>query len=344
MINKLFFLLALTLVFIGCRTQRIEVYFDVPFELQDTASYNKFFDRFENHISNYTYFIDAGHGGEDRRSVGPRKLAVEADVNLSVALYLKNFLEEAGAKVYMTRTADSTVSLSERSRLANQSSADFFISIHHNAPGRANDNWTNYTSTFYHAQETDYEYEPMERDLARYIQRDLAYAMRNSGGTGSFDGTYSDYIIFPKRGFAVLRETNIPAVLVEGGFWTHHIEELRLIDTTFNKIQAWGIFRGIARYVSNSIPRIEHIKTIATDDSTAVKFKVNDVIKIDSNSITVFVDSVKQNNFLFEPKKNELILNFNNVEINSPLIKIFLKNINNNHSFPFEETIHLLNN
>ncbi len=87
------------------------------------------------------------------------------------------------------------------------------------------DNWTDYTSTYYHGFDTDYVYEPSERDIARYIQRDLSYAMRNAGGPGSFDGTYSDYAIYPGEGFAVLRNTVIPAVLVECGFHTNTHEE-----------------------------------------------------------------------------------------------------------------------
>ena len=170
---------------------------------------------------------------------------------------LRDFLREAGVKVIMSRDKDITVDLKERSYMADRSGAELFISIHHNAPGRDGDRGINYTSTYYHAKETDYEYEPSERDIAKYIQRDLAYAMRNSGGLGSFDGTYSDYWIYPGAGFSVLRVTKIPSILVECGFFTNLHEERRLALDEFNRIQAWGIFRGIASYYSAGIPKIE---------------------------------------------------------------------------------------
>ena len=118
------------------------------------------------------------------------------DPGYEASLSLKKYLEEAGAKVIISRTKDTTIALADRSILANNSGAEIFVSIHHNAPGKTEDDYTNYTSSYYHAKETDYEYEPCNHNIARYIERDLSYVMRNSGGLGSFDGTYSDYNIY----------------------------------------------------------------------------------------------------------------------------------------------------
>jgi hypothetical protein len=239
----------------------------------------------------------------------------------------------------MSRLKDETVDLRKRYNMANKSGADIFISIHHNAPGGEGDNWTNYTSTYYHATEKDYVYEPCERDLARFIQRDLSYAMRNSGGPGSFDGTYSDYSIYPGEGFAVLRLAEIPAVLVECGFHTNTHEEKRLVMDEFNRIQAWGIFRGLCRYFYNGIPQIELIEPRfpVKDGNISFEFRLSDSSGIDSSSIKVLFDSLHINNFTFI--NNILKAGVDSVKTGDHVIRVIAANKNGNHTFPFQRNI-----
>ncbi len=239
---------------VGCTSSK-ETYFEIPYDLKTPQNESEFILKYSPYLNGKKIFIDPGHGGSDRRNKGYENTTVEADLNLRVALALKDYLIKAGAQVELSRVSDTTVDLKDRSKLANNSGADIFIGIHHNAPGRSDDDWTNYTSTYYHAYPEDYEYEPCSHDIARYIQRDLAYAMRNSGGLGSFDGTYSDYNIYPGQGFSVLRLTKIPAILVECGFNTYPYEAMRLVKNDFNKIEAWGIFRGLCRYFRAGIPQ-----------------------------------------------------------------------------------------
>ncbi len=262
-------------------------------------------------------------------------------MNLRVALYLRSFLQRAGAVVLMSRVTDQTVDLKERSKMANESSADLFISIHHNAPPKEEDDYTNYTSTYYHAKESNYEYEPCERDMARYVERDLSYAMRNSGGPGSFDGTYSDYNIYPGEGFSVLRETKIPAILVECGFHTHHLEEKLLTIDEFNKIEGWGIFRGLCRYFKAGIPSIKPLFSDSTfgRGDLNLQFSLQDSSGIDSASIVTEFDSVKTLAYTFYPETNILSLNLNDVEPGIHEIRIIAANKNGNHNFPFRNQI-----
>ena len=264
------------LILIGCSADI--TYYEIPIEFKNPQKKKEFLNTYSKFLLGKKIFLDPGHGGEDRSSIGPQKLTVEADANLNVALALRDFLQEAGVEVVMSREIDKSVGLKERSYMADGSGAEIFISIHHNAPGSDSETWINYTSTYYHAKETDYEYEPSERDFAKYVQRDLAYAMRNSGGLGSFDGTYSDYWIYPGAGFSVLRVTKIPSILVECGFFTNPHEERRLATDEFNKIQAWGIFRGVARYYSAGIPQIEYamIDTNFIQSNFELKFSVKD--------------------------------------------------------------------
>lgn len=327
------------LFLIGCSADI--TYYEIPIEFKNPQKKKEFLNTYSKFLLEKKIFLDPGHGGEDRNNIGPQKLTVEADANLNVAFALRDFLCEAGAEVVMSREIDKTVGLKERSYLADGSGAEIFISIHHNAPGSDSETWINYTSTYYHAKETDYEYEPSERDLAKYVQRDLAYAMRNSGGLGSFDGTYSDYWIYPGAGFSVLRVTKIPSILVECGFFTNPHEERRLAIDEFNKIQAWGIFRGIARYYSTGIPKIEYAMsdTDFNQSNFELKFSIKDSTGINTESIQVYFDSLKTQNFTYDDISGELSFPLQNVSNGEHVVRILAANKNGNHAFPLHHTI-----
>lgn len=316
-------------------------YYELPIEFKNPQKKQNFLDSYKKYLAGKKVFLDPGHGGEDRRSIGPQKLAVEADANLHVALALRKFLEEADVKVIMSRDKDMTVDLKERSYMADSSGAEIFISIHHNAPGSGGDEGINYTSTYYHALESDYEYEPCERDLARFIQRDLAYAMKNSGGLGSFDGTYSDYWIYPDAGFSVLRVTKIPSILIECGFFTNPHEERRLAIAEFNNIQAWGIFRGLARYYAAGIPVIELAANGNNlyEDTEQYKFIITDSTGINSETIRAYVDSIKTQNFIFDEQNGILTFPLTDLSVGEHSIRIIAANKNGNHALPFHQKI-----
>ena len=192
--------------------------------------------------------LDPGHGGQAHLlnyKRGPTGLR-EAEVNLRVALHLREFLKEAGAIVFMTRTDDSFVSIPDRSELANKNVVDFFISLHHNW---FSDPKTNYTSTWYHQDADDSR---ASLDLARYVQQSVADALRLPQFTPT--GLYSDRLVIPS-GFGVLRQTKGPAILVEASFYSNPEEEQRLKKESYNKREAYGYFIGIARYVAAGFPK-----------------------------------------------------------------------------------------
>ncbi len=336
---KYFYIIAVSLLFFAGCSPKPEIYFETPRELADEVLKTKFIEIYSPYLKNIIFFIDPGHGGEDRRNKGSKGLAIEADVNLRVGLALRSFIRLTGAKVIMSRDKDTTVALKDRSLLANKSGADIFISIHSNAPGQEGDNSTNFTSTYYHATESDYEYEPMERDLAKYIQRDLAYAMRNSGGPGSFDGTYSDYHIYPKQGFSVLRLTTIPSVLIEAGFHTSSWEEPRLASEDFNRVEAWGIFKGLCRYFKAGIPKISFKEETFKGKKQLVTYSIFDSTAIDTRSIKVFVDSTESNDYTFNDKEKTITVEFPKLVNEEKSIKIIAANKNGNFAFPFNDIV-----
>ena len=194
--------------------------------------------------------LDPGHGGQaylpgyKRGPTGVR----EAEVNLRVALYLREFLEGSGAIVVMTREDDSFVGLRQRCEIANEAGCDLFISMHHNASSREE---ANYTSTWYHFTP---DYRPASMDLARYLQAGVSDALRLPEYPPT--GLYSDQLMY-KSGFGVLRNIEMPGALMEASFHSNPTEEDRLRDHEYNRREAYGYFLGLAQYAAAGFPHAE---------------------------------------------------------------------------------------
>lgn len=193
----------------------------------------------------HTVFIDVGHGGNDPGAVyyGVN----EKDINLRVSLKLQKELENRGYEVIMLRTTDVAVDFkTERSRIANATNADIFISVHHNA-----NPWVptaHGIETFYYQYDPNYPSKinhDFHNDPVRVAESArLATNIHNAliRETGLYDrGVKRDT-------FAVLRETRIPAVLLELGFMSNR-QELNLVSTDahMNK-EAKAVADGIDNY------------------------------------------------------------------------------------------------
>lgn len=216
---------------------------------------------YARHLKGWTICLDPGHGGQGHipdYKRGPTGLR-EAEVNLQVALYLREMLQGSGATVIMTRIDDTYVSLPRRSQIANENHADFFISLHHNAIENRPE--TNYTSTWYHG---DADESRPSLDLARYIQQGVADALRLP--TSPATGLYSDKLV-TTSGFGVLRLTECPAVVCEASFYSNPAEEARLRLPDYRKREAYGYFLGLARYVASGFPKGTLVKPSPIDVS-----------------------------------------------------------------------------
>jgi N-acetylmuramoyl-L-alanine amidase len=216
--------------------------------------------------------LDPGHGGDadvKNYKTGPTGVR-EAEVDLRVAHYLREFLEQAGAQVYMTRTADYFVGLNERSYFANTCGAEYFVSMHHNA---LSNNSVNFTTTWYHA---DPDYELLNLDLARYLQDGIANALNLPQVTPR--PLRTDYQIYPRAGFGVLRNTSIPAALVEASFHSNPEEEQRLANPDYNKREAYGYFIGLAKFFFSGIPKatVTSPPAVIADRYPELKVQLND--------------------------------------------------------------------
>ncbi|HEX9007198.1 MAG TPA: N-acetylmuramoyl-L-alanine amidase [Bacteroidota bacterium] len=297
-----------------------------------------------NVLAGRRIFLDPGHGGDDRVNRGPAGEAIEADVNLRVALALRDYLRGAGVTVFMSRMKDTTIDLRERVRLAVASGAEMFISMHHNATGTG-DNVTNYSSVYYHSKDGMKGYHPANHDLARYIERDMAYAMRNAPPPFSttFDGTLSDYDIYPNAGFAVLRDNPLPAVLIEASFFTHPPEERRLAAEDFNSIEAWGIFLGITKYFRAGIPQVVLFSdTIATTPTPVLKFGMGPARTVDPATFLFYVDGQVERRGLFVRDSTAVWTAPAELTSGAHTIAAVVSNNNGNHSWPFRRPLNVM--
>ena len=172
--------------------------------------------------------IDAGHGGKELGSVGPTQVP-EKDINLAIALYLKNILEKKGAIVVLTREEDNFVGLYKRVEIANAHDADILISIHNNAlPDGQNPYVIHGTSTYY--------YHEQALDLANIVQNELLKA------TGFINHGV-------KHGSLVLTRPSMPmSILVEVGFMINPFEYEQLLVPNNQKAYAMAICDGLRKY------------------------------------------------------------------------------------------------
>lgn len=184
-------------------------------------------------IQNSTYrdtliVIDAGHGGRDPGAVGT--LVQEKTVVLNSALLLQKTLESRGFKVYMTRSTDEYINLYDRASMANGLNATLFVSIHANS----------HTGTSANGVEVLYANPSMDSDkgLATAIQNELVKHLKatNRG-------------VVQRTNLVVLRETKMPAVLVELGFISNPAEQLKLMDENYLKLAAEAMANGIEAFL-----------------------------------------------------------------------------------------------
>ncbi len=172
--------------------------------------------------------IDAGHGGNQPGSLAGD--VVEKELNLQIALKLQVELQNRGYQVIMTRTGDETVDLLERTEIANNTGADLFISIHQNA---FEDGSVHGIETWYH----DGKAATGSEKLATLIQSSLVRTLK-AADRGIRSG---DKLV-------VVRETIMPACLVEAGYITNENERSLLKSDEYQNKIATAIADGIDSY------------------------------------------------------------------------------------------------
>jgi N-acetylmuramoyl-L-alanine amidase len=171
--------------------------------------------------------LDPGH--PPLGATGPTGLE-ESEANLAVALKLETMLQAAGARVFMTRTADTAVDLWSRVASADSSGAELLVSIHNNAlPDGVNPFTNNGTSVFYN--------QPRSLPLAAQIQRALVRRLKLPD------------LGISRADLAVVRPTWMPAVLCEGMFVIVPEQEAELRSPEGQRLYARGVLEGIRGFL-----------------------------------------------------------------------------------------------
>ena len=203
--------------------------------------------------SQFTVVIDAGHGGKDPGNTGNG--FIEKDIALKISTNLGTLLEKRGVNVIYTRKKDVFIGLFERANIANQSNAQLFISIHCDAFRTSQPYGAGTFVLGLHANERNFEIAKKENSVIFYEDDyENTYDGFDPNNPESVIGLtlmqeeYLDQSIIAasyiqnsfvnslkrknrdvkQAGFAVLRYTYMPSVLVETGFLTNKNEGLYL--------------------------------------------------------------------------------------------------------------------
>jgi len=198
-----------------------------------------------NSVIKQSVVIDAGHGSPDGGAVGTETGILEKDLTLSISFLIKEYLEQNGVNVIMTRTDDNgihteeaesikskkTADLKERVRIANQSNAALLISIHMN-------------------HFSDSKYSGPQMFYSKNVSGSLELATLLREKIIKHVGQHCTREIKPvTTELFLLKNCTIPAVIAECGFLSNPEEEKLLCDPEYQQLLATSISEAIIEYL-----------------------------------------------------------------------------------------------
>ncbi len=189
-----------------------------------------------------TVVIDAGHGGIDNGVKGIKSGSDEADINLSIARYLKGQFSGAGFNCIMTRTTEAGLyettakgfkarDMQKRKQIIEESNADMVISVHQNfcpLPSKRG-------GTVFFDKNSE-----QGKCLAERIQNELNALPQSVKPNEALHGDYY-----------MLKCTDSPSVIVECGFLSNEAEDELLNTESYKRAVAYAIFKGAVNYCSD---------------------------------------------------------------------------------------------
>lgn len=213
--------------------------------------------------------IDAGHGGSDPGAIGVNGIK-EKDITLDIAKRLKGQIQEQGIAVSLTRNDDRFVSLWQRVNIVNKLAPDFFISIHANASERKK---TGGFEVYYLSQTSD----DASRAWADVIDKSHTSAADTTANSRELEAIVLDLVYSENRReakelatllckatkgrlairsrgvkesrFYVLKNTKVPAILVEVGFVSNSKEGYKLANPHYRQQLVKALSSGILSYI-----------------------------------------------------------------------------------------------
>ena len=230
--------------------------------------------------SNDLIVIDAGHGGHDGGATCGGKR--EKDIVLQIAKRTADAFRKAGYKVYLTRKSDRFLTLGQRTRIADKKDAKVFVSIHANAI--ANKKRFNQVEGI----ETYYLQRTRDARSQRIAKRENAAVLKGADSTSKnviIDSVLTGPKVIESHKLAIDVQSNIvkevrkvyrdvknggakagpfyvlvgasrPTILVETGYITNDKERARLSNPLYQEKIAWGIVKGVTRYLENRKRRL----------------------------------------------------------------------------------------
>lgn len=197
-------------------------------------------------LAGKTIVIDPGHGGPDGGAVGSDN-TTEKEIALEVSKKLRDYLQQAGALVYLTREEDKDLAAPEvrgyskrksedirnRLKFIHDKNPDLFITVHLNA--LPSNRWSG-AQTFY------YPSFPENKHLAKMIQAEIIRNLENT-----------KRVPLPIDNIYLLKYAEVPGALVEIGFLSNEEERELLKDETYQEQMAASIYQGIIRYVTEDM-------------------------------------------------------------------------------------------
>lgn len=218
--------------------------------------------------------VDPGHGGNDPGAIGRGRLQ-EKDVTLRLARALRRELVARGFSVVLTRDDDRSLSLLERTAIAEGAGGDLFVSLHANAArNRAAEGLEIYTLDENARRQTlrlaarENGVTPGEVDALQNLLTQLRVSETSERANRVADLVFEDIVrgmgrrwpsVGAGRGrlrgpFYVLYLSDMPSILIEAGFVTHAQDARRLRDPDYLDALATRIASGIERFRDGSGP------------------------------------------------------------------------------------------
>ncbi|MFC2049330.1 N-acetylmuramoyl-L-alanine amidase [Chlamydiota bacterium] len=183
--------------------------------------------------------VDAGHGGKDAGASSKKEGYEEKELTLETAFLIVDSLKQMGYKTVLTRKQDTYVPLEARAEIANSVDADLFVSIHYNY------------SVSKEAEGIEvFYYKEGKTPLSQRVTQSKVLGQEVLKTIVKQTGAESRGV--KQANFAVVRETKMPAILIEAGFLSNPAERARIHDHKYRRSLAQGIAQGIDAYLTQS--------------------------------------------------------------------------------------------
>jgi len=231
-----------------------------------------------NKIEDFVVFIDPGHGGSDPGAFYSSATNLkESEIVFNISTNLARLLKDSGVQVFMSRTNDQFVTLTDRTKMANGVKSSVFISVHVNAAfGTSACGFETYTLPLGHSFSTSGNSKPRlylgnNNDIFNSL---LGYSIHNAL-LNDFPNQYDRGVKHAR--YEVLKNINCPAILVECGFISNKAERKLLADTEYQRLISKSIFRGTTNYIQsvvavgdyildNNIETIVYVEPVITNN------------------------------------------------------------------------------